>query len=68
MRGEPLVFSVASGQMIPGFDEAVLDMKLGEKRTVIIPPDLAYGDKSIANGLIPANSYLVFELDLLAIK
>lgn len=68
MHGQPLSFSVGQGQMIAGFDEAVLDMCLGEKRTVIIPPELAYGERSIGNGLIPENSYLVFELELVSIK
>lgn len=68
MRGEPLSFQAASGQMIPGFDEAVADMCLGEKRTIIIPPELGYGEQIIANGLIPANSYLVFDLELVSIK
>lgn len=68
MHGQPLSFPVNAGKMIPGFDEAVADMRLGEKRTVIIPPELAYGDRSIANGLIPPNSYLVFELELVSIK
>lgn len=68
MHGQPLSFPVGAGKMIPGFDEAVSDMRLGEKRTVIIPPELAYGDQNIANGLIPPNSYLVFDLELVSIK
>ena len=54
--------------MIKGFDEAVADMCLGEKRTVILPPELAYGERSVGNGLIPPNSYLVFEIELIKIQ
>lgn len=64
----PLTFPVGQGKMIAGFDEAVLDMCLGEKRTIILPPELAYGDRDIGNGLIPPNSYLVFELELISIQ
>ena len=44
-RGEPLEFTVASGMMISGFDEAVQDMEVGEKRTVTLPPEKAYGTR-----------------------
>ena len=64
----PLTFQVAQGKMIKGFDEAVADMCLGEKRTVILPPELAYGERSVGNGLIPPNSYLVFEIELIKIQ
>lgn len=68
LRNEPLQFPVAMGQMIPGFDLAVADMSIGEKRTVILPPELAYGSASLGNGLIPAYSYLVFEMELVSAK
>jgi peptidylprolyl isomerase len=61
-RGDPIRFPVGTGQVIEGWDEALLDMKKGEKRILIIPPDLAYGDKQ--RGPIPANSTLVFEVEL----
>ncbi len=61
---QPLQFVVGANKVIPGFDQQALDMKVGEKRTIIIPPELAYGDNNVA-GVIPANSYLVFELELL---
>jgi len=61
-RGDPIRFPVGTGQVIEGWDEALLDMKKGEKRILIIPPDLAYGDKE--RGPIPANSTLVFEVEL----
>ncbi len=61
-RGEPLPFEVGMGQMIPGFDLAVQDMAKGEKRLVIIPPDLGYGEQR--KGPIPENSILIFEVEL----
>ena len=65
-RGAPIEFPVGVGYVIKGWDEALLKMKPGEKRTLIIPPDLAYGPT--AKGPIPANSILIFEIELLAIK
>jgi peptidylprolyl isomerase len=56
------------GRVIPGWDETVLDMRTGEKRTVIIPPELAYGDRDVGNGIIPPSSFLVFEMELLQIR
>jgi len=59
----PLTFRTAGGQMIPGFDLMVQDMKLGEKRTVVLPPDLAYGEQGYP-GVIPGNAYLAFDIEL----
>jgi peptidylprolyl isomerase len=64
----PLEFQTGSGQIIPGFDEAVADMRLGEKRLVALPPELAYGERGAGNGAIPGNSFLVFELELIRIR
>lgn len=63
----PFTFPVGVGAVIPGWDEALLEMKIGEKRTLILPPELAYGNRSIGD-IIPANSWLVFEVELLDIK
>jgi peptidylprolyl isomerase len=64
----PLEFQVGSGQIIPGFDETVLDMKQGEKRLVVLPPELAYGERGAGNGAIPGNSFLIFEMELVRIR
>ena len=67
LRGKPLEFAVGMGKVIPGWDETVLDMKIGEKRLVIIPPEMAYGDRAVG-GVIPANSFLIFEMELISFR
>ena len=61
-RGQPIDFPVGEGRVIKGWDEAFLSMKKGEKRTLIIPPDLGYG--SSGRGPIPPNATMVFDVEL----
>ncbi len=64
-RGTPFSFKVGAGSVIQGWDEGVPGMKVGGKRQLTIPPEMAYGSMSV--GSIPANSTLVFEVELLEI-
>ncbi len=64
--GQPMAFPLGEGRIIPGWDEAVALMQAGEKIKVIIPPELAFGDKG-AGGVIPPNATLYFELELVDI-
>ena len=64
---EPLKFVAGAGQLIAGFDQQAVQMAAGEKRTIVIPPELGYGSRG-AGGVIPPDAYLVFELELLSVK
>ena len=65
-RRDPLDFSLGAGDVIKGFDQGVAGMRVGGKRRLTIPPELAYGDQGLA-GIIPPQATLVFEVELLNI-
>jgi FKBP-type peptidyl-prolyl cis-trans isomerase FkpA len=65
--GQPFRFPVGTGQVIKGWDQGVLGMKVGESRRLIIPADLAYGDSGAGN-VIPPGATLVFDIDLVAVE
>ena len=66
-RGKPFQFELGAGRVIKGWEQGVEGMHIGEKRELIIPPELAYGKREVGGGLIPANSTLKFEVELLDI-
>ena len=66
-RGETFSFTLGENRVIQGWELGVLGMKIGEKRKLTIPPELGYGDQAVGN-IIPANSTLIFEVELIEIK
>ena len=66
-RDEPFTFGLGGGQVIPGWDEGIVGMKVGGQRMLTIPPEMAYGSSG-AGGVIPPNATLLFDVELLAVR
>jgi peptidylprolyl isomerase len=66
-RGQPFTFTLGAHEVIAGWDEGVSGMKAGGERTLIIPPDLGYGDSG-AGGVIPPNATLIFDVKLIRVE
>jgi FKBP-type peptidyl-prolyl cis-trans isomerase FkpA len=67
-RKEPISFELGTGRVIQGWDQGILGMKVGGKRTLTIPSEMAYGERGAGNGVIPPGAALLFEVELVSVK
>jgi FKBP-type peptidyl-prolyl cis-trans isomerase FkpA len=67
-RGQPFTFTLGEGRVIKGWEVGLVGMQVGGLRRLVIPPELAYGSRNVGNGLIPPNSTLVFEVELIGVE
>jgi len=67
-RGQPFTFTLGEGRVIKGWEVGLVGVQVGGLRRLVIPPELAYGSRNVGNGLIPPNSTLVFEVELLGVE
>merc|ERR1719361_2086590 len=67
-RGQPFQVQIGVGKVIKGWDQGIVGMCVGEKRHLIVPPELGYGQRGVGNGLIPGGATLVFEVEMLAFE
>ncbi len=67
-RGQPFTFRLGEGRVIKGWEVGILGMQVGGLRRLVIPPEMAYGSRGLGKGLIPPNSTLVFDVELLGVE
>ncbi|GMQ79248.1 MAG: hypothetical protein BMS9Abin02_1816 [Anaerolineae bacterium] len=68
LRGQPIAMMLGSGQVIPGWEDGMKNMKVGGTRQIIIPPDQAFGEEGAGGGVIPPNATLIFEVELVDVS
>ena len=65
--GQPFTFLLGAGQVIQGWDQGLIGMRVGGTRRLVIPPELAYGDQGVGT-VIPPNATLIFDIDLISVQ